>query len=153
VGTLRFGWQHARICQLKVRYTPDPFEPCGVVSLAGITDLCVYGATPGYCNDSVAALLGGTPHQVPERYAQTSPIDMLPFVAPQRILHGSLDAVVPLTQSQSFLQRARAAGNDVQLSLLDGAGHFDLIAPFSPAWLQVEKVVLELLGEPKVQSE
>lgn len=125
----------------------ESFEPRGVVSLAGITDLRAFGAVSGYCNDSVAELLGGKPDQVPERYALTSPIELLPSLSMQHIVHGSLDTVVPLGQSQSYVERALAVGSNVHLSVLDGVGHFDLIAPFSPAWLHIKEIILKLLGE------
>jgi pimeloyl-ACP methyl ester carboxylesterase len=118
----------------------------GVVSLAGITDLRSFGVGSAYCNASVAPLLGGKPETVPERYAQVSPIELLPLGVPQRLLHGSLDQFVPVEQSLGFAMRAKEKGDDVEVSLIEGAGHFDLIAPFAPAWPRVEQAVVSLLS-------
>lgn len=129
-------------------FAPDPLPVRGVVSLAGITDLRAYGSGSGDCNTAVAELLAGTADQVPGRYAQASPVELLPLGVPQRLLHGTRDAIVPVEQSQSFAARARAAGDDSRVWLLEDAGHFDLIAPFSPAWSTVERAARSLLSLP-----
>jgi acetyl esterase/lipase len=125
-------------------YSADPLRVRGVVSLAGITDLRSY-ASPGGCGASVEFLVGGMPRKVPERYAQANPIEMLPLGVPVRLLHGSLDRIVPVEQSQRFADAARAQGDDARVDLIDGAGHFDLIAPFSPVWARIEAAVVSLL--------
>jgi acetyl esterase/lipase len=114
----------------------------GVVSLAGITDLRSFGAGLDYCNRSVALLLGGSPAEVPERYAAASPIELLPLALPTRLLHGTADAVVPVYQSQTFAEQASARGDDARFLPIEGAGHFDLIDPSSSAWSVVVKAVL-----------
>jgi acetyl esterase/lipase len=124
----------------------DPLPVHGVVALAGITDLRAYGAAPGSCNASVPLLLSGAPEEVPDRYAQASPAELLPLGVPQRLLHGALDAIVPVEQSRAFAERASARGDDARLVRIERAGHFDLVAPFSPAWTRVEEAVLSLLG-------
>lgn len=127
-------------------HAPDPLPVRGVVSLAGITDLRGYGEGSGSCNASVAPLLGGAPGEVPDRYAQASPIELLPLGVPQRLVHGALDAIVPLEQSRRHAERARARGDDAQVWVVEGAGHFDLVAPFAPAWARVEAAVHALLA-------
>ncbi|HEV2123122.1 MAG TPA: alpha/beta fold hydrolase, partial [Chloroflexota bacterium] len=127
-------------------YSPAPLPVQGVVSLAGITDLRTYGSGSGSCNAAVAQLLGGTAEEVPDRYAQASPIELLPLSLPQRLVHGALDPIVPLEQSQRFAARAQSHGDDAQLWLIEGAGHFDLIAPFAPAWARVEQAVHSVIS-------
>jgi acetyl esterase/lipase len=124
----------------------NPLAVRGVVALAGIADVRGYGSLPGFCNDSVELLLGGSPKKVPERYAQANPFELLPFGVPLRLVHGALDTIVRLEQSQRFVAEARAKGDDARAVVIDAAGHFDLIAPFSPAWPTVEKTVLALVG-------
>lgn len=116
----------------------------GVVSLAGIGDLRAYGAAPGGCNQSVRELLGGSAAERPERYAAASPADRLPLGVPLRLIHGSADPIVPVDESRSFASRARAAGDDARVEIIPRAGHFDLIAPTSPAWPAVVRAVGEL---------
>jgi len=116
----------------------------GVVSLAGVADLRRAWEL-GLSHGAVAELLGGAPQQQPERYRQASPIELLPLKVPERLLHGSKDDVVPIEMSRRFHAAAVAAGDDVQLSELPDAGHFDLIDPRTPAWGAVQAAVLRLL--------
>ena len=129
--------------------SPDPLRVRGVVALAGITDLRAYGSGSGNCNQAVAELLGGTAQQEPIRYTQASPSELLPVGVPLRLVHGALDPIVPVEQSRALAAQARAKGDDAQVILLEGAGHFDLIAPFSPVWKQVEQAVRLLLGSTR----
>lgn len=126
-------------------YSPDPLPVHAVVSLAGITDLRRFGKDVGYCNASVRMLLGGAVEEVMDRYAQSNPIELVPIGVPIRLIHGALDTIVPLQQSRDFAERARSKGDDVQISVIQGAAHFDLIAPFSSAWGRVEQTVLTVL--------
>jgi dipeptidyl aminopeptidase/acylaminoacyl peptidase len=108
----------------------------GVTSLAGVCDL--RRAWELTLSDSVVVqLLGGTPLQVPKRYAMASPIELLPIKASQRLLHGTADAHVPLEMSERF---ARASKN-ATLTKLPGASHFDLIDPRSNQWPIVLKSI------------
>ncbi len=75
-------------------------------------------------------------------------MELLPLKVPQRLLHGTLDPTVPVEQSRSLEARARERGDDAQLWLLEGAGHFDVIAPFAPAWRRVEEAVRSVLATP-----
>jgi acetyl esterase/lipase len=129
-------------------FFPDPLEVRGVAALAAIADLSAYGTGFGMCNAAVSDLLGGGPGLAPERYAQADPIALLPFGVPQRLLQGARDDIVPPGQSRSFLEKARKEGDDARLTLLEDAGHFDLVAPFSPAWQAVEQAVHDLLQVP-----
>ena len=128
-------------------HAPAPLGVRGIVTLAGITDLRSYGAGDGGCNTAVTPLLGGPADEAPERYAQASPIELLPLGVPQRLLVGGLDPIVPPEQAERYTERAQAAGDDVQVWPVEAAGHFDLVAPFAPAWATVERAVLDLLAE------
>jgi acetyl esterase/lipase len=126
--------------------SPDPLPVRGVVSLAGITDLRAFGAGSGGCNAAVAPLLGGGPAEVPARYAEASPVELLPRGGATRLVHGALDPIVPVAQSLDFRERARASGHDAEVWVVEGAGHFDLVAPGTAAWTVVERAVRSLLG-------
>ena len=105
----------------------------GVVALAGIVDLFEYVAGQGSCNQSVVPLLGGTAQQVPERYAATSPAQMLPLRVPVRLVIGALDTIVDPPGNARFAEQARAQGDEVELVVVDGAGHFDVVMPHGDA--------------------
>ena len=106
----------------------------GAVSLAGVADL-VRGAAADLGNGACQALVGGTPEEVPERYAAASPAALLPFGVPQLLVHGGRDDVVPPSQSRDYAHAAREAGDDVELVELAEADHFDVIDPGHAAWV------------------
>ena len=119
-----------------------PVRPAGVVSLAGITDLAAYGAGTGSCNGPVASLLGGTPADVPARYAATSPVERPPAV-PVRVVHGAADPIVPLAQGEAL---ARVAPGRVSLDTVPGAGHFDVVAPHGPSFDALLRAIRAILA-------
>ncbi|NHA15738.1 alpha/beta fold hydrolase [Thioalkalivibrio sp. XN279] len=127
-------------------HAPGPLRVRGVVSLAGITDLVRYAEGERGCNAAVPLLMEGSPAEQPERYAAASPIELLPLGVPVRLLQGAVDPIVKLEQASAFADRASAYAQDVQVKLIEGAGHFDLIAPFAPAWPAVQAAVVELLA-------
>lgn len=125
---------------------PAPIAVRGVVTLAGIADLRDYAAGTGSCNKAVKALLGGAPQQVPARYATTSPSELLPIGVPLRLAIGTEDTIVSRTHTERFAAQARAQGDDVQVSVLDGAGHFDAVLPTRPAAARVQRIIKSMLG-------
>lgn len=128
-------------------HSSSPLPLAGVVSLAGITDLKTYSTGPDHsCNASVKPLMGGTPEEVPQRYAQVSPLELLPLGAPLRLIHGGRDSIVPPDMARAFADQAKTKGDEVKLEVLDDAGHFELVAPQAAAWPTVRDAVLELAG-------
>ena len=127
-------------------YIRDPLRLKGVVSLAGITDLRKYRPN---CGNAVVKLLGGSPEEVPHRYQQTAPLELLPLGVSRRLIHGVLDEIVPLSQSRDYELATGRSGDDVKLTTVEGAGHFDLIAPQSSSWRAVEEAVRSLLSASK----
>lgn len=115
----------------------------GVLALAPVSDLA-----EAYRLDldggAVAALLGGGPDAVPDRYAATDPGMHVPAPLPCVIVHGTLDEQVPATMSRRYVSRARAAGGEVRLMELAEAEHFGLIDPQARAWLAVLEALRSL---------
>ena len=108
----------------------------GVVSLAGVFDLRA-AADQKVCGNAVPELLGSSPD-----YRQYSPKDMLPIKVPMHLIHGAHDRIVPLEMSRRYEAAARKAGDDVTLTVIDDAGHFELISPQSTAWPVVRNAVM-----------
>ena len=109
--------------------------PDEVVGLAAVSDLRA-AARQGLGADAVEKLLGGAPSEVPERVRVAAPIASLPLGVPQLLVHGRQDRLVPVEMSEQYAQQARAAGDQVQLEVVDG-GHFDMIDPDHAAWRAV----------------
>ena len=114
----------------------------GVVSLAGITDLSAAGTG---CGGAASELLGGPRAELPERYALTSPVELLPTSVPQRLVHGARDRIVPVGMAREYEAALKRKGGEVELLVLEDAGHFELVMPGSTAWPAVSAALLSLL--------
>ena len=113
------------------------------VSLAGVSDLrAAWRERLG--NGVVTRLMGGTPDQHPDRYDASSPMELLPSGSTVRMVHGSVDNLVPTSQSERFFEKAVALGDRIKLVRLEGVGHFELIDPQLAAWASVEQAVLSI---------
>jgi acetyl esterase/lipase len=124
---------------------PDPLSVMGVVALAPVADL--ERASRLRLSDGIVdELLGGTPETVPERYRLTSPTLRLPLSVPQVVIHGTADDSVPLELSQAYAAAAEAAGDPVELLVLPGTDHFDIVDPRAPAFETTRRAVSRLLA-------
>jgi acetyl esterase/lipase len=108
----------------------------GVVVQAGVVDLRL-ASELRLSNGVVHRLLGGAPGEVPERYASASPAERLPLGVPALLTHGGRDDIVPPVMSERFADAARAAGDDVELVLEPGEGHYGHLKPDNPMWRAV----------------
>ena len=126
------------------RSARPPLPIIGVVGLAAITDLAEYGAAPGGCNGAVTPLMGGTSAAYPDRYRAVSPMDRSPIGVRVVLVHGDADPIVPVAQSRKLVTKERAEGASPELTIVPGAGHFDLVAPQVAAWAAVLRAVRSL---------
>jgi len=124
----------------------DPLPLRAVVSLAGVLDLADTKAR-GQCGKLADKLLGGTKAQVPERYAETNPAELVPIGVPQVLVHGTADDVVPVSGSEDHHARAHAAGDRVSLTTIQDGDHFDVITSASTKWPRVREQILALFEE------
>lgn len=108
-----------------------------VIAMAGVCDLA--GAYQRFGGGSVRELMGGSPEQVPERYALGDPVALVPVRAPVLLVHGVSDETVSIELSRSYARAARRAGGEVELVELRGAAgrHRAAIDPRSEAWRAV----------------
>lgn len=126
-GRGRYGWT-------------DEVPVTHVISQAGVLDL-LGGAAAGLGDGAIDALLGHAPTTDDERF---DPAQQIPLDVPVWCVHGPADAHVPISQSTTYVERARAAGAQAELVEVDG-DHFAVIDPATTAWArQVE--ILDLIG-------
>lgn len=123
------------------------------VSLAGVLDLETAATASGdgkeaELRESVVAVVGGTPSQVPERYATLSPLRLVPLGVPQLLIHGDHDGTVPVSQSRTYHEAATAAGDTVKLEELPNVDHFDVISSSKAYWDRVLAWIPQQLGQP-----
>src|SRR5205807_7559777 len=132
-----------RISEVSPLHGVQRYRLGSAVSLAGVCDLRrAFQQRLG--NGVVARLMGGTPDQYPDRYDGGSPIELLPAGTRQVLVHGTADDIVPVSQSENFVERAEQLGEHPTLVKLDGVGHFELIDPESDVWSAVVGAVLSL---------
>ncbi len=127
-------------------YRDDPMPIVGVVSLAGAGDL----ARPEFqdvCGKAVQKLMGGSPLEVPERYIQGSPLELLPLGVPQILIQGAKDPIISLASGQDYLAKAKKKGDLCTLVELPEAGHYELVIPHTLAWSKVQEAIQDLLGK------
>ena len=132
------------------------FQVTAVVSQAGVSDL--FDAAHerlglGSPREGLGVLdvpaavefLGGTPEQVPDRYAAASPSALLPLETPMLLVHGDEDDRVPITQSRAFADAAREAGDEVEVAEFAGMGHFEVLDPKHESWARTARFLAERL--------
>ncbi len=85
---------------------------------------------------AVRALMGGSPEDLPERYAIGDPLANVPLGCPALLVHGVSDEIVSVELSRTYARVARSAGGQVQLIEIEGSAgaHRAHIDPRGAAW-------------------
>lgn len=117
----------------------------GVVALAPVADLAESDRL-GSSDHAARALLGGAAEQMADRYRAASPVALLPLGVRQLVVHGDADDSVPLAMSVDYVERARTAGDTVDLLTPNRVDHFHLIDPDHDVWRPIDRWIDELPG-------
>lgn len=120
-----------------------PVRLRGVVSLAGVPDLRE-GAERNVCGDAIPRLMADPPGLPEDRLRLGSPGELLPLRVPQRLVCGARDEIVPPDLARAYA----AAARQVEVEIVEGVGHFELVDPASRAWSAVLGAVRALNGAP-----
>jgi acetyl esterase/lipase len=112
------------------------------VSLSGVVDLRSTDSQ-GDDNGLITRMLGGRPNAVAQLWDDASPSAHLPLRARYLLVCGTED--IHWGPNERFAERARAAGDDVELVPLPGAGHFELVDPVAPEWAVIRARLHDLL--------
>jgi acetyl esterase/lipase len=78
----------------------------------------------------------------PEHFPGGSPLELLPLGVPQILIHGTNDESVPYEMSTRYVD---AAGDEAELVTLEGTGHFELIDPLAPEFVETIAAIRRLL--------
>jgi len=115
-----------------------------VLGQAAVCDLA--GAYRRWHGGAARALMGGSPEQVPERYAVGDPIAHVPLEIPVLLVHGVLDETVSIELARHYARDSDQVGGAVELIEIEGdAGRHRMhIDPRGAAW----GVVTQWLSEP-----
>lgn len=121
----------ASAARMRLARSPDPVRVARVVAVSPVTDLRRLGDGG---SSPVLALVGTPASERSARYAEISPIELVPLGVPQVVLHGTADWLVPIAMSERYVDAARARGDDATLVPLAGLGHIEPADPTSTAW-------------------
>jgi acetyl esterase/lipase len=111
-----------------------PIRVQRVISQAGVCDLV--GAYRAWHGGAVKELMGGSPEELPERYALADPLAHVPLAMPALLVHGVDDETVSVNLSRGYARASVAAGGEVELVEIAGkAGrHRAHMDPRGAAW-------------------
>lgn len=124
----------------------DPLPIRGVVDLAGVLDLeHAYQAGRDDILDLVEPEDSDSLH---ERFAATSPFELLPMGVPQTLIVGNQDNPWRMESHERYEAAAREGGDAIDLVTLDGANHFDVVDPCSSAWAPIVSAVFTYTEKP-----
>lgn len=107
-------------------------EVTHVISQAGVLDLMT-ASMAGLGSGAVERFLGRVPTADD---AALDPLQQVPLTQPVWCIHGTDDFNVPISQSETYVGAATAAGARAELVVLEGGDHFVVIDPTSQAWAQ-----------------
>lgn len=146
---------HSSGGQLALWSAGDPalaVRPAYVVAIAPVTDLVEASRRQLIGGEDIAAnLLGGRPNEVPERYAAVSPQAVLPLGVSQLVVQGLSDYIPDLIDlSRSYVNAARAAGDDVEHVELAGVDHLGPLETTNAAWHLIRAKLASTLQRPFV---
>lgn len=105
----------------------------GVVSQAGVHDLREADRL-GLGEGATTDFMGGHAADVPDAYADASPIERVPIGVPALLVHGDADERVPVSMSSAYAEAARAVGDSVDVALRPGEDHFVHLDVSGGAW-------------------
>src|SRR5439155_12090532 len=95
-----------------------------VVNYYGPSDFTKSYGKSVYAAEVLPLFLGGDLEHAPQRHIQSSPLNWVtPHAAPTLLIHGTEDKYVAYEQATCMHDRLKAAGVEVQLLTLQGAGH------------------------------
>ncbi len=119
---------------------PLPLQ--AVIAIDGVADLRArIGFDAQICGQPVLVpFVGGTPDEVPERYALASPIESLPFGVHQYLVASKM--MTP-EMSNHYVDVATSRGDEVEVLQVIGAGHHDVMAPTTEVWKEQVRPFLE----------
>lgn len=117
-------------------YVPDPMPVTGVVALAPAPMLDAL-QQKAVCGGVIEKLMGGTAEAQAKRYDLAMPSRMAPIGVRQIIVIGAEDNSWRWV-GESYVEKARAAGDEqIEVVLVPGAGHLEVIDPAAEAWKSV----------------
>ena len=120
--------------------TPLPIR--AVLALAPLADIKRF-ILEGTGSDALLHVMGGDPAAVPSHFRNGSPTELLPLGIPQSLIVGAEDADM-LDNARGYVEAATALGDNAELIVLPQAGHFEVVALETTAWIDVQSAALRM---------
>ena len=117
------------------------FQSRSVRCGSGIVDRLV-GSPPGRAGQGIRP--DDTLHE--NRLDATDPERMLPLGVDQLLVFGEEDGIVPPAHGRAWRRLAEAAGDRVEVQVVPGAGHFEVVAPWTTPWTDVGLAIRSFLS-------
>ena len=121
-------------------HSAHPLPIASVVSLGGLPDLELETRVANGCGTEVSATLAAG------HYAETSVPRLAPLGVRQFLVNGLTDRIIPTELASDYQRRMSAAGDTVTIDWIPDSGHFELIAPETPAWAIAVRDIERALG-------
>ena len=128
----------------------DALPIAGVVALAPLADVAFAFETDSG-GDALPIVMGRDQPTFAAHLRDTSPREMLPLGRPQIHIVGDQDDLI-LPNLRHYLEAAKATADEPELILLEGAGHFEIVAVDAPEWQVVLDAILGLRSAIQAQS-
>jgi acetyl esterase/lipase len=128
-------------------YKPQPFAIKQVIALGSIGDLRARLDTNNQvCGVDIVKMTGLASTNRPDVYSDSSPAELMPNGSHTVLINGELDTISPPQTARDYAERARKAGDAVEVLILPGASHFDEAAAVSPSWTLILPLIEKSLG-------
>lgn len=125
-----------------------PTRIVAVVASGSLPDLEAAQQLPG--NDcgrtGVPRLVGEPSGKRSDVFADTSASRLLPLGVRQILVNASQDRIAPPSLAARYIEQARKVGEKVDYVEIPGAGHVELIAPDTAAWVRQVALIRTALG-------
>ena len=126
-------------------HTDAPLDLNAVVSIGGLPDLeNARVEASGACGADTIDLLVGASRD--DRFADTSPVELLPLGTLQVLVSGGEDVIAPPRFAQGYAAKVEVGGDVVRVVSIPDQGHFELITPGTKAGDKLIDLAVEQLG-------
>lgn len=124
-----------------IRGRPRRIDTSGAVGISAVASFS-HESLSALARRCIRAFMVQTAIAKPRDRLPATPRELLPLGVPVLLVHGRDDTMVPSAVAAEYIDAARAAGDDVELALIDG-GHLEALEPGGTGWALVRQWLIE----------
>lgn len=141
--------RRARLPRESPLFTPKPLDIASAVPVAAIPDLSWATAQLPACGQGTIERLVDVSGRGAAAWSDTSPTALPPAPGRTVLISGAKDRIVSLAHAQRLLRGEGAEQPGIRAVVIEDAGHFELIAPWTTAGRRVVELIRdEALAHP-----